>query len=387
MRLTTMSSAHILVTADMREAANDLAERLLPEAGYTVTLADSFNPPPPVDLILVDITHLRGDPLSGLSIQRSLGCSAPAILYAPRLTGEMAADLFPLDVRGFIRKPANDEQLLDELETLIEQVRQRGNEESLRQALQATQSALARRLEEMNALSRIGRAITSLRDVETILSRILEASVYLTQADTAAVFLQDEKSGSLILRAHHGMDTGHLRAAMTPSADSDAMQVYQSGKSLLRSGGEQSKVSTDYLPRAAISTPIIMGKAVVGVLSVHRNTSGAPFNEGDQVICASLADYTAIALDKANSLAWAEEQIDAALIAARNIRLHADTLLSPSEGIEAQVKTLLAGGFDPLTEPQRAAVLRIKQAVDRLLEIAGFIRAELAEFEPDSSGE
>ena len=75
------------------------------------------------------------------------------------------------------------------------------------------------------------------------------------------------------------------------------------------------------------------------------------------------------------------------MIAARNIRLHADTLLSPSEGIEGQVRTLLAGGFDPLTESQRAAVIRIKQAVERLLEIAGFIRAELAGFDLDSSAE
>ena len=382
-----MSSAHILVTADMREAADDLAERLLPQAGYTVTLADNFVPPPPVDLILVDITHLRGDPLSGLSIQRSLGSSAPAVLYAPRLTGEMAADLFPLDVRGFIRKPADDEHLLLQLSDLIEQVRERGSEESLRQALQTTQSALSRRLEEMNALSRIGRAITSLREIDTILSRILEASVYLTKADTAAVFLQDEQSGRLVLRAHYGMDTGHLQAATAPSVDSDAMHVFQTGKILMRSGSDQAKITTDYLPAASISTPIIVAKTVVGVLSVHRNTSSVPFDEGDQVISASLADYTAIALDKANLINWADNQIDAALIAARNIRLHADTLLSPSEGIEGQVRTLLAGGFDPLTESQRAAVIRIKQAVERLLEIAGFIRAELAGFDLDSSAE
>jgi two-component system NtrC family sensor kinase len=382
-----MSTAHILVTADMREAANDLTSRLLPQAGYSVTLADNFSPPPPVDLILVDITQLRGDPLSGLAIQRELGCSAPAILCAPRLTGEMAANLFPLDVRGFIRKPVSDEQLLQELGTLIEQVRQRDTEESLRYALQTTQAALTRRLDEMNALSRIGRAISSLRDVETILSRILEASVYLTQADTAAVFLHDATFDRLTLRAHHGMDAEHLQYAMSPSADSDAVQVFLSGQAQMRSGGEQAKIATDYLPTASITTPIITGKTVVGVLAVHREKSNAPFDDGDQVITASLADYTAVALNKATQIDQAEHQIDAALIIARNIRLHAETLMSPIEGIEAQVKTLLSGGFDPLTETQRAAITRIQQAIERLLEIAGFIDAELAEFDSDLSSE
>ena len=128
-----------------------------------------------------------------------------------------------------------------------------------------------------------------------------------------------------------------------------------------------------------------MGKTVVGVLAVHREESNAPFDDGDQVIAASLADYTAIALSKSSQIEQAEGQIDAALMIARNIRLHSETLRSPIEGIEAQVKTLLAGGFDPLTETQRAAIARIQQAIERLLEIAGFIDAELAQFDSDPS--
>jgi len=379
-----MSNTHILVMTDTVEAADHLVKHLLPEVGYEATQADSFTPAPPVDIVLVDVAHLRGNPLGSLEIQRNMGCTAPAILCAPRLTGEMAAELFPLDIRGFIRKPIADADLLSELDTIIQNIGLRQNQDALQRDLQETQAALSRRLEEMNALSRVGRSITSLRDTNTILSRILEASVFLTRADTAAIFLFDHETNNLVLRAHHGMDTNHLRAAQLPSMDSDAQLVFQTGKPIMRSGGEQAKITTGYLPRASISTPIITGKTITGVLAVHRDASSAHFAEADQVITSSLADFTAIALNKAAYADSADAQIESALAAARSVQLHVETLQSPIDGIESQVETLLAGGFDPLNEAQRTAVTRIKQATERMKEIAEFINDELADFEQNS---
>jgi len=116
------------------------------------------------------------------------------------------------------------------------------------------------------------------------------------------------------------------------------------------------------------------------VIAVHRHGK-EDFEKADESILSALADYTAIALDKALLIAGEKERIDRALSAARNVRHHAETLFSPIDGIESQVNTLLAGGFDPLTEAQQSAVSRIKLAGERLKEIADFIREELSVFE------
>jgi two-component system NtrC family sensor kinase len=232
----------------------------------------------------------------------------------------------------------------------------------------------------MEALSRICRSITSLTEVDEILSRIVEASVFLTNAEEGLVYTLDESGENMILRAHQGLTDDELAAVQRPSPDSDVASVAATGNPVIRTGsGSQSKITTSYLVRAAVNVPIILNRRVMGVIAVHRHGKG-DFEKADESVLSALADYTAIAMDKAILIAGEEDRIDEALSAARNVKHHAETLLSPIDGIESQVSTLLSGGFDPLTESQQTAVSRIELAVERLKEIADFIREELAAF-------
>ncbi len=373
-----MSSPHILVVADTTEAADYLVSRLLPQAGYVATLAEDFSVPPPCDVILCDVTRLRGDPLAGLKAQRRMGSQAPAMLMAHRITEEMAAEVFALGVQEFVAKPIEDDLLLGKLAKFVNQVMQEREQSKVVESLERTKATLARRLDEMAVLSRIGRSVASLSDTDTLLSRIVEAGVYLTRADEGAIFLLDEETGQLLLRAEQGLGTKQAQIIRQPSNDSDAMAVLQSGEPIMRGGETEHKVRTGYLVRALINVPIVVGKKVIGVLAVYNHGTQS-FEAADQTVLVSLADFAAIALDKVNSLAQCERQITGALETAHKVKLHAETLFDPVDGIEAQVDTLLSGGFGPLTEQQHTAVSRIKQAATRLKEIVGFIREELRE--------
>lgn len=379
-----MSKGHILVVADTTEAADHLAKELLPQAGFTASIAEDFSPPAACDVLLVDVTNLRLNPFAGLRAQRHLGNNAPAILYAPRLTGDMSAEVFPLSIRDFIHKPADEAALLARLDDFMQKVKQEQDQAEVASRLAQTQAALTRRLDEMNALSRIGRAITSLSEVDTVLTRIVEAAIYLTHADEGLLYLPDE-SGALQLRAQWGLGPEQLEAIRQPSPDSDVAVVLASGQPLVREGGaEPSQVTASYAVHAALDVPIIAWRRVIGVLAVHTHNERG-FEAADQAALTSLADYAAIALDKARQVDEAESQVEAALAAARLVKLHAETFFSPIDGIDSQVDTLLAGGFGPLTEAQHTAVARIKLAANRLTEIIGFIQEVLADFEGEAA--
>ena len=378
--MITMDAARVLVVADTPEVSKHLAVKLLPEAGYISTQADSSTVPAPCDVVLVDVTRLLSAPFAGLKAQRRMGCDAPAILFAPRLTGQMAAEVFQLGVREFVTMPVDDKMRLGRLAQFVADVQQEQERLEAQKKLEQTRIALERRLNEMNTLSHIGRAIASLSDIDQVLSHIVEAGVYLTRADEGAIFLLDEQSGRLFLRAEQGLGDKRAEAIRQPSDDSEAATVLKTGQPIMRGSESEHKVKTGYLVRALINVPIILGRHVIGVLAVY-NHGQRSFESFDQVILSHLADYAAIVLDRVRAQGHIEDRIKAALQPTRKILLHAETLYDPVDGIGAQADTLLGGGFAPLNERQYAAVTGIKNATLRLKEIIGFIRQEAAVME------
>jgi GAF domain-containing protein/FixJ family two-component response regulator len=379
-----MDNIHVLVVTDDTETSEHLAHELLPGAGYSVTLADDFTPPPTCDAILVDVTRLRSSPFARLKAQRRMGCQAAALLCAPRLTEQMAVEMFSLGVREFVLSPVEDATLLEKLTGFVSRVHREQSQDELRALLNETQTALARQLEEMNTLSRIGRSITSLTNMDTVLSYIVEAAVFLTGADEGAIFLLDEESDELLLRAEQGLGSERAEAFSRPSADSDAVTVARTGQPVMRGGDAEHKIKTGHMVRALINVPIIVEQRTMGVLAVY-NHGDRSFESADQTILAGLADYAAIALDKIRSLEYFAARVEAALDTSQTVLLHAETMHDPVEGIESLVDTLLADGFGTLTEKQSSAVSRVKLATVRLREIFELIRQTIAEFEEGDS--
>lgn len=374
-----MPNAHVLVVADTPDVAGLLMDQLLPGAGYKATRADDFNPPPAADVILVDISQLRSaSPFGGLRAQRRMGCEAPAILFVPRLTEQMAVDVFSLGIRDLVLKPIDDEVRMAKLAEFVGKIEAETAQASAQTNLVQTQADLQRRIEEMATLSRIGRAIGAAMDVDTILARIVEAAVYLTKADEGAVFLLDENTGQLFLRSEQGMGTQRAAALRQPSVDSDAMVALQTAKPIRKDGETEHKVKTGYLARALVNVPIVIGSRVIGVLAVYGMGRQA-FAATDQAVVSSLADFAAIALSKVQLVEEISGRATSAVEAARKTLQHAETLFDPIDGIDSQADTLLSGGFGPINEQQHSAITRIKSATDRLKEVVGYIRETVNE--------
>jgi len=173
---------------------------------------------------------------------------------------------------------------------------------------------LERRVRELSTLHEIARAVTSVLDLESVLNRIVEASVYLTNAEEGFLLLVDEATGDLTLRAGKGLGEKASRVMSLKVTDSIAGQVIKTGLPV-RMGGfqrdEQYKVKTGYLAKSLVNVPIKSAGRVIGVLAVdHSILSMRSFSDHDVALLSSLADYAAIAIQNAHLFAEASSRAE-----------------------------------------------------------------------------
>jgi putative methionine-R-sulfoxide reductase with GAF domain len=173
---------------------------------------------------------------------------------------------------------------------------------------------LEHRVRELNTLHEIARAVTSVLDLESVLNRIVEAAVYLTNAEEGFLLLVDEETGDLTLRAGKGLGEKASRVMSLKVKDSIAGQVVETGRPIRMGGfrrGEEYKVKTGYLVKSLVNVPIKSSGRVIGVLAVdHSVASMRSFSDHDVALLSSLADYAVIAIQNANLFAEASARAD-----------------------------------------------------------------------------
>lgn len=173
---------------------------------------------------------------------------------------------------------------------------------------------LENRVRELRTLHEIARAVTSVLDLESVLNRIVEAAVYLTNAEEGFLLLVEKASNGLTLRAGKGLGEKASTVRNMKVTDTIAGQVVETGRPV-RMGGfqrdEEFKVKTGYLVKSLVNVPIKSAGQVIGVLSVdHSLQSMRSFSDHDVVLLSSLADYAAIALQNAQLYADASTRAE-----------------------------------------------------------------------------
>ena len=169
------SQPHVIVIADVESNADQLVDRVLRPAGIDAWPARSEAPP--ADVLLVDVTLFRGDPLSGLRARREEGDLAPAIVLAAHFPAARLRGLFRLGVRDILLKPYRNEELIEAIQELIETQAAAGDTQRLAANLEGVREDLRRRSEEIRLLSEIGRVVASLDDLVNLAVGLLVAQV------------------------------------------------------------------------------------------------------------------------------------------------------------------------------------------------------------------
>ncbi|NJN94042.1 MAG: response regulator [Anaerolineales bacterium] len=303
-----MAGETVLAVDDREDSLKFLREYVLEPNGYRMIEARNGADAldiilgQKIDLIISDLVMPRMGGLELLESLREKGLDTPAILMTFHGSEGTAVRAFRLGARDYIIKPFAIDEMLGAIDRALTESRLRQERDHLTQTVLRVNQQLENRVQELRFLYGIGRSVTSLRDLEPILNRIVEAAVYLTGAEEGSIMLIDEASGELYLRAARGMGEKNARSSRLKIQDSIAGQVVRTGRPVMIGGANQDdsfKVATGYFVKALLNVPLKVTDRVIGVLAVNNQRKAQAFAERHLNLLMALADYASIAIENA----------------------------------------------------------------------------------------
>ncbi|HQE91199.1 MAG TPA: adenylate/guanylate cyclase domain-containing protein [Anaerolineae bacterium] len=287
---TPTQGAHILVVDDNIEILEFLKDAVLEPIGYTVTeafdgkaglaLAKEIHP----DLMLLDYDMPRMNGIEVLQALKEQGIDLPVILITSHGSESVAIDVFRLGVLDYVSKPFEINDLRTSIERVLTLTHLRQERAALLKKLERTNAELTHRLRQLDTLSRVSKSVTTLRERDKLLERIIDAALYLTGARDGLLVLLDPDTGdptTHVLREHWNKE--YLSPAEPPN-----IQTLSSG--------------------LMMNVPLQWGGKIVGSLTVSNKRNREPLNQDDRRLLRMLADYAAIAIENFRLLAEIETQ-------------------------------------------------------------------------------
>ena len=259
------------------------------------------------DAILIDL-NLPG--LSGKDLMVALtsqGIQTPIIVLSLKGTEADIIQAFRLGATDYLLWPVREAEVINVVERVLKQVRERHERERLAQQLHQTNQELQLRVRELTAIFAIGKAVVSITDQSVLFEKILDGATRVAQADLGWFLLREEKKRAYILAAHRNLPASMAERTNLPWDDGVSSLVAMSGESLSIHGEPLKRFKIFTLGQSALIVPIKVQKQVVGMLVVMRRQP-QPFNPSDQHLLEAVADYAAISLANAHLFRAVEER-------------------------------------------------------------------------------
>lgn len=303
-----MAGETVLAVDDREDSLRFLREYVLESNGYNMLEAENgldalqIALSQKIDLIISDLVMPKMGGLELLESLREKGIDTPAILMTFHGSEGTAVRAFRLGARDYIIKPFAIDEMLNAIDRALSESRLRHERDELTQTVLRVNRQLEHRVQELRFLYGIGRSVTSLQNLEQVLNRIVEASVYLTGAEEGSIMLLDQASGELFLRATRGMGEKNAKSFRLKIQDSIAGQVVRTGRPVMVGGinrDDSFKVTTGYFVKALLNVPIKVTDRVIGVLAVNNKTHVRPFSERHLSLLTALSDYASVAIENA----------------------------------------------------------------------------------------
>ena len=327
------------------------------------------------DLVIanLELPGLSGkDLLVALSSQ---GIEIPTIVVGRQ---GMEADLiqaFRIGAADYLLLPVREAEVVAAVERVLRQVRIHKEREVLERKLQKTNEELQGRVRELTTILAIGKAVTSIPERRSMLSKIIEGAAYITEADCGWLLVREGPKSPFTLSALHNLPEKAASRINQPWDDGLSSLVAVSGETLTIHGEPMARFKISQLGKSALVAPIKVRKDVTGLLVVLRKAP-TPFSPTDKSLLEAIADYASIALvnvrlfqnleEKARSL---QQSLERAQIAAKEkedlLCALQDELSQPlSEAIKA-LEALFVGDNARLNTTQRNVLRKAKDKLQR----------------------
>lgn len=291
----------VLIVDEDPDVLDFLARQVLKPQGYQVAMANDagtaiqqalqFAP----DLIIASLTlpGLSGKDL--LVALRSQGTNVPMLVTANKGMEADAIQAFRLGARDYIVKPLREAEVISALERVITGIRLRREHRQLAEQLAESNRQLERRVRELTTLFGLGKTVTSTTHQGRLFSKLMEGSLYVTEAEMGWVLLKMEGSEELVLRAERGMPSGVAAKLHHVWDDGVSSLVLLSGESLALHGESLAQFKISQFAGTVLIAPIKVKDQPIGVIGVARK-GVRPFSERQQVMLEAVADYASISL-------------------------------------------------------------------------------------------
>jgi two-component system NtrC family sensor kinase len=293
-----MSGETILVADDRRENLLFLANSVLRPEGYEVITAidgkqalDKALAERP-DLVITDLKMPRMSGLELLAALRKAGSDIPVILTTFYGSEQAAIEAFRLGARDYIVKPYDVQEMLASVERALIERRLRRETAHLQEGAELCRH-LEERVRQLNSLCGIGQALHALTDPDEVMRVAVEAAMYLTDAESAQLFLFPSGQEQIELRAIRGPSDTRARCVRQPGADEITLQVARSGRAAM---GERATGRRDNVHRLAV--PLRHKEKIVGVVGVDAPREQM-FDDNDRYQLGILAAFITGALSNA----------------------------------------------------------------------------------------
>jgi two-component system NtrC family sensor kinase len=307
-----MPKTDLILLAMDDSPALGLLERALRAAGYTVSKAQDAEA---VDRLLLEsapVVMLVSQNLksqSGIEIGKKVlerFPTLPILLYADKDDVKLFKEAIRAGLADFLYPPLR----IDDIVAIIKHNQKRAEQmgDWVRREVRRSTASLEKRVDEMEALIKLGRTVNSSLDTDSVLTSVVTAAVELTGAEEGQLLLLDEETSELYMRAGRNFEENFARTFRLPVKDSIAGQVIHTGQPISFCQDSPSKIKTAYLVYALIYVPLRIGERVVGVLGVDNRQNKRPFTQQNELIMSVLADYAVIALENAKAFESTEQE-------------------------------------------------------------------------------
>ena len=264
-------------------------------------------------------------------------------------------------------RPFSDNQI-QLLETFADQAVIAIENVRLFQELEERTRELARSVEELKALGEVGQAVSSILDLETVLTRIASHAVQLSGADGGTIYEFDESSQKFELRGSHQIEQELIEALR-------ANPIEMGGGTVGRAAANRAPVEVADLQdemeyagtrlrpllrrlgyRSLVAVPLLREESIMGGLSIFRRTPGSFAPEVVNLL-QTFATQSVLAIQNARLFREIEEkgkQIEAAN------RHKSEFLANMSHELRTPLNAII--GFSEVLQERLFGELNDKQA-------------------------
>lgn len=259
-------------------------------------------------VIILDHDLSDWDSFDLLRELQGLGASVPVIFASADQSTRTILQAFRLGATDFVRKPIDPDEVLAALQRTLPAERSPSKRGELTRQLREANRQLEDQVQELNTVYAIGRAVTSLLDLNQVLNRVVEAAVYTVGAEEGTLMLLDDESEELYLRAAKDVGEKAARNLRLRVDDSAAGRALRSNRPVNLTG-DRVKLATGYLVKSLLYVPLrVPERGPIGVLGVANRWTGQVFSQRDISLVSALADYAAIAIENARLFKHAETE-------------------------------------------------------------------------------